>query len=437
MVRALNRLSAQRVARETRPGRYCDGGNLYLQVRGQYNRSWVFRFVLDDKPRWLGLGPAHTTTLAEAREMAAECRRLVRDGIDPRLHRQQKRAAAIAEQRPKTQPTFKTVAERYLAAHEHSWRNEKHRAQWRSTLEQYAYPLLGPMPVDTIETEHVVKVLGATPVDTIDKIETKHGLGVPESLWRAKPETASRVRGRIEKILAYATTAGWRAGPNPAQWSGHLSNVLPPRAKVRRVEHHPAQDWRTLPAFMAALAEQNGVGARALWFTILTCARSGEARGARWSEIDLAERTWTLPPERTKTDKPHVVLLNESAVAVLHQMRPLSGGDPGALVFPSAKPGKPLSDMTLGAVLKRMGRDDITVHGFRSSFRDWCGSATSFPHDAVELCLAHTVGSKVELAYRREDLREKRREIMDAWGRYCTSHAQDTGVVQLRPVGAA
>ncbi|MDE2580911.1 MAG: integrase arm-type DNA-binding domain-containing protein [Rhodospirillales bacterium] len=398
-------LNAAKLRTLTKPGTFGDGGGLYLQVRGPDRRSWVFRFKQGGRGRLMGLGPYPDVGLADARAKAEAARKLLREGQDPLAV---KRAARQAEARL----PFREVAERMIAAHEAGWRNAKHRAQWTSTLTAYAYPVMGDLPVAAIETAHVMKAL--------------------DPIWREKSETASRLRGRIEAVLDYATARGWRSGDNPARWRGHLANLLPSRAKVQRVEHHAALPWAEIGSFMRALAAQKGTGALALRFAILAAARSGEVRGATWAEIDLDSATWTVPGERMKAGREHRVPLCAEALAVLRDVAPLRDRKAGELVFPGAKRGKPLSDMSLTAVLRRMKRGDLTVHGFRSTFRQWCAEATNYPRELAEAALAHTLRDKVEAAYQRGDMMEKRRRLMAEWATFCGRPQAAGEVVPLR-----
>jgi integrase len=328
--------------------------------------------------------------------------RRLRDGEDPIERRRAEREEA--ERQREARRTFRGVADLYIAAHESAWRNPVHKAQWRSTLDAYVHPVIGETAVSDISTDDVLRIL--TPI------------------WAEKPETASRVRGRIggriESILDYATARRWRpAVDNPARWRGHLAHMLPARRKLARVEHHAALPWQDVPAFMAKLRAQTATAARALEFTILTAARTGEAIGARWSEIDIDNALWTVPAERMKGGRAHRVPLSAAALAVLRHMLPLrpAGGD--SFVFPGLRPGRPLSSMAMLKLLARMGHGDLTVHGFRSAFRDWCEEATHTPHAVAEAALAHAVADKVEAAYRRGDLFEKRRALMEDWAAYC------------------
>lgn len=390
MARTRNRLTAVGVSGCKDPGYYADGGNLYLKVGQTGSKSWIFRFTKEGRTRDAGLGPYPTVTLLRARERAEHCRQLVLNGVDPinaRLEEKKNQAPPAA--------SFKACAEAYLANHEAGWRNPKHRDQWRSTLKTYVYPLLGSLPIDAITTDHVLQVL--------------------EPIWGKKPETASRVRGRIEAVLNSAKARGLRSGENPAQWRGHLDHLLPAKGKVRRVKHHAAMAYKDVPAFMKALRENTSISARCLEFVVLTCSRTGEALGARWSEIDLENKLWTVPAERMKAGKPHRVPLSSRTIVILKEMKAIKRNE---FVFPSWKPGRSLSQMTLAMLLRRMGQT-VTVHGFRSSFRDWAAEETRFSREAAEMALAHAISDAVEAAYRRGDLLEQRRKLMDNWRRFC------------------
>ncbi len=403
---ANNRLSASFV-RSAKPGRYCDGDGLYLLVKKSGARFWVFRYKVNrGKVREAGLGRAgeerNCVRLSEARDKASLLFRQVKNRIDPLAAKEVARAAAKAATQDAAVRaiTFREAAQRYIDGHSASWRNPKHAAQWSSTIETYANTIFGDMPIAEVGVAHVLTALDA--------------------IWLSKPETAGRLRGRVERILDFAKTRGWRSGENPAAWKGHLALTLPARSKVRKVEHHAALPWREVGRFMIALKEQAGVGALALRFAILTAARSGEVRGARWSEIDFLAATWTIPAERMKGGREHRIPLPELALETLREvtLAPVSS-DINALIFPGRDAGRPLSDMSLTAVLRRMGRGDLTAHGFRSSFRDWAAETTAYPGELVEMALAHAVGNKVEAAYRRGDLYEKRRRLMNDWAAYC------------------
>jgi len=309
-----------------------------------------------------------------------------------------------------TSLTFRKCAAEYIERNEAGWSN-KHRTQWTYTLRDHVYPIIGDLPVAAIDTGLVVRVL--------------------DPLWNTKNETANRVRGRIEAVLDYATVRKYREGPNPAQWKGNLAHIFPARGKVQKVEHHAALPYREIGEFMAKLRQQGGVAARALEFAILTAARTGEVLGARWSEINLAERVWVVPAERMKAGKEHRVPLSDRAIALLNE---IGGGHsvPGAFVFLGARPRSPLSNMSLLMTLRRMGRGDLTAHGFRSTFRDWAAERTAFPSEVAEMALAHAVGDKVEAAYRRGDMFEKRRQLAEAWARYCERAEMAADVTPIR-----
>jgi integrase len=402
LARELGRLSAVALRKINTPGLYPDGGGLSLQVTKGGARTWVYRFMLHGRAREMGLGPLHIVTLAEAREKARECRKLRHEGIDPI----EARKARQAEQRlaGATAITFRECAEAYIAAYEAGWKNPKHAKQWPSTLETYVYPMFGALPVQAIDVGLVMKVL--------------------EPIWRTKSETAGRVRGRIEAVLDWAKARGYRNGENPAQWRGHLDKLLPARSKVRKVEHHPALAYAEMGEFIEDLREQEGVAARALEFLILTSSRTGEVIDARWDEFDLGAKIWTVPADRMKAGKEHRVPLSGRALAIVEEMKAVRS-DGNEFVFPGGRAGRPLSNMAMLKLLSRMGRGDLTTHGFRSSFRDWAAECTGFPAEVVEMALAHTVADKVEAAYRRGDLVQKRRELMETWARYCDTRAGD------------
>ena len=394
MWRRLHKLTDRQVRATKEPGHYADGGGLYLQVSEAGTKSWVFRFTKLGKAREMGLGPASMVTLAEARDKAQECRKAILDGRDPieerKAQRVQERAQVV-----KTM-TFKECAQAYIAAHRAGWKNAKHADQWANTLEAYAYREFGSLNVAHIDTGLVLKVL--------------------EPIWSTKTETASRVRGRIESVLDWATVRGYRLGDNPARWRGHLDKLLPKPSKVAKTENHPALPYTQIANFMKSLRAEPGISARALEFIILTAARTSEAINADWSEIDFDAKTWVVPAERMKSGREHRVPLSPRAVKVLRQMHELQTE---GYVFPGGKEGKPLSNMACLQLLERMGRSDITVHGFRSTFRDWAAEQTNFPREVAEMALAHTIKDAVEAAYRRGDLYEKRVKLMSAWADYC------------------
>jgi integrase len=348
----------------------------------------------DGKARHMGLGSVEIVSLAKAREMAREKRRQLFDGQDPIEERDLARAATRTNAARSI--TFKESAEKLIAAQQAGWRNPAHRAQWKSTLAAYAFPVLGDVPASVIDVAMVMKVL--------------------EPIWAAKPETASRVRGRIESVLDWAAARGFRSGDNPARWRGHLDKLLPPRSKIAKVKHHAALAYAELPAFMAVLREQEGISPRALEFTILTVARTNEAVRARWSEINLATSMWTVPAGRMKGHREHRVPLSDRAVEILENLP-----REGEFVFVGSRAGTPLSNMALLMTLRRMGRGDLTAHGFRSTFKDWATETTAYPVELSEMALAHIVSDKTEAAYRRGDMLEKRRRLMADWAAYCAS----------------
>ncbi len=398
--RKLHALSAVEVRKLRVPAYYGDGGGLYLQISPAGTKSWIFRYTekLTAKRREMGLGSVQTLGLAEARDQSALYRSQLLNGLDPLAVRDaERRAQQLDEARS---ITFADVAKQYIDSHRSGWANAKHADQWSSTVATYCGPVLGHVPIADINTELVLKCI--------------------EPIWSTKTETATRVRGRIEAILAYAKSRGLRTGENPAQWRGHLDQALPKPSKVAAVEHHAALPFAEIGGFMQALRLREGIAARAMEFAILTAARSGEVRGATWEEFDLVARTWTIPAAKMKAKREHRVPLSKRAIAVLRGMEAFRRG---ACVFPSSIMNKPLSDMTLSAVLRRMDRDDITVHGFRSSFRDWAAEETDFSGEVIEMSLAHAIGNKVEAAYRRGDLFEKRRELMTDWAKYCTARS--------------
>jgi integrase len=407
----IGKLSAVEVARAKGPAVLHDGGGLYLRVSPTGSKAWVFRFQLDGKRRDMGLGPFPDISLAEARRRASDHRNQRRDGIDPlEAKTAQRRAQRLANAKGRT---FRECAVEFIEKNKAGWRNAKHRQQWENTLSTYVYPTLGELPVSAIDTGLVVQVL--------------------DPIWIEKPETASRVRGRIEAVLDAATVRGFRQGPNPALWKGNLAHVLPAGSRVRKVQHHAALPFDEMPAFLAALRNRPGMAARALEFAALTAARTGEVLGACWGEIDLVAKIWTVPADRMKAGREHRVPLSDAAVAVLETVQPLGlMRDGSAPVFPGPRRALSMSNMVLLMLLRRMKRDDLTAHGFRSTFSDWAAERTAYPREVVEMALAHTVGDKVEAAYRRGDLFDKRRQLADAWARFCATPAPVGEVVPIR-----
>jgi integrase len=411
--------------KNAKPGSYADGGGLRLLVKETGARSWVYRFMLKGKSRDIGLGPAAEpgmVTLGKARDLAIDLRRLVKAGVDPLEQRAQDaaQAAAAAQAAVIAGITFKASAQAYIEAHEGSWKNEKHRWQWGATLASFVYPTMGDIAVADIDTSHVMAVL--------------------EPIWSAKPETASRVRGRIETILDAAKARGHRQGENPARWRGHIDKMLPPPTKAKADRnrkigsdgHHRALPYVDVSGFMEKLRAREAVAALALEFTILTAARSGETLGAKWSEVDLGAALWTVPADRMKAGKEHRVPLSPRAVEILKATSKL-GGD---YLFPGSGDGN-LSSMAMTMLLRRM-KVDATPHGFRSAFRDWSAECTGYAHEVCEMALAHTIGNKTEAAYRRGDMFEKRRRLMADWATYCAAPAAAAGsVTPIRADAAA
>ena len=390
--RTLYRLSANEVNNLVKRGYYSDGGGLYFRISEFNTRSWAFRYKRAGKAREMGLGAYPDVRLKEARKRAAEARNLLRDDIDPIDQRQAARSTMLAAR--EIALTFEQCAAAYIAIKEHEWKNVKHGDQWRNTLAAYAFPVIGPLLVQHVDQSHILRIL--------------------EPIWTTKTETASRLRGRIESVLDYATARGYRKGDNPARWRGHLDKLLATPSKVAKVEHHAALPYTEIGVFMAGLCHQAGMGARALEFAIITAARSGEVRGAMWSEIDMENAVWNIPAERMKTGREHRIPLSDAAVKLLRLLPRMNGSE---VLFPNTK-GTELSDMTLTAVLRRMGRP-ITTHGFRSTFRDWAEETTGYPREVIEHALANQLRDKSEAAYARGTLFDKRRRLMADWAMYC------------------
>jgi integrase len=402
----MGKLSALAVKNATATGkaRYIgDGRGLWLQVTPSGAKSWIFRYTRDGKAREMGLGATHTISLAEARELALECRKKLQNGGDPLAEREAARLAAKLEAAKAM--TFDQCAAAYIDAHRPGWKNAKHASQWVNTLATYAAPIIGKLPVAAIDTPLVMKII--------------------EPIWQTKAETAARLRGRLEQILDWATVRQLRQGENPARLRGHLDKLLAKRLKSSR-GHHAALPYDQIGDFMADLRKQEGVAAKALEFLILTAARTGEVIGAQWDEFDLGAALWVVPAERMKAKKEHRVPLSARALEILAALH-----DEGAegFVFQGRRKGQPLSNMALLMALRRMGRGDLTAHGFRSTFRDWAAESTAFPHEVAEMALAHTVGNKVEAAYRRGDLYQKRVGIMRDWAKRCDQPDAAPGTV--------
>ena len=391
-------LTVKKVAALTEPGRYGDGRGLYLQVTPAGVRSWLLRYERAGTERAMGLGPVDDFTLDEARERARKARQLLQDGIDPIDARKAERdrlkteAALTAAKNV----SFEQSARRFYDHHSPKWKNRKHAAQFLSTLSMYAFPVMGKLPVGAIDKTIILKAI--------------------QPIWHTKNETASRVRGRIEAVLDFARVSGWREGENPAAWTGNLAHALPAPGTFTHVKHHAALPFADVPEFMEQLRDREAIAARALEFTILTAARTGEVIHAQWCEFDLKTKVWTIPASRMKARREHRVPLSDRAVAIVNDLP-----QEAEFIFPGERKGTSLSNMAMAQLLKRMARSDVTVHGFRSTFRDWAAERTNFPNHVVEMALAHVIGDKVEAAYRRGDLFAKRTRLMTEWGRYCAT----------------
>ena len=395
-MREQNRLTALKVNKTNTPGRYCDGGGLYLQVSRSQSKAWLFRFMIDRRSREMGLGPVGVISLAEAREKARQCRTLLLDGVDPIEARRSQRLEARAHKAKSA--TFEDCARAYVETHRVAWKNAKHIWQWENSLSTIVFPVFGALSVSAVDTALVVRAL--------------------EPIWTTKTETATRVRQRIEAVLDWAKARGYRDGENPARWKGHLDSLLPSPGKIAPVVHLPAMPYEGLPSFFAELRKRTSISAKALAFTILTAARSGEVRLATLAEIDVRNAIWTVPGYRMKSGREHRVPLSQGALGMLPPE-----GEPTSFLFRSPS-GTPLSDATMRKCLQKdMGQSGITVHGFRSTFKDWARERTGFAGEVSEAALAHIIGDKTEAAYARGDLFEKRRKLMDAWATYCTTPA--------------
>jgi len=422
-------LSPLRVEREAKPGRYCDGGGLYLEVKPSGTKNWLFRYQNDKTAKKIGLGPfSGTNSLATARKKAAALRGLLENGTDPQRDRERERERQRVEAARAI--SFQKCAETYISTHEGTWKNDKHRQQWRNTLVTYVYPIIGSLPVGAVDAPLVLRVMH----QTVPPILKRNGsvAKVGGLLWNARPDTARRVRGRIELVLDWAKAHGYRDGENPARWRGNLSHALPRRGK-RAVQHHPALPFEQIPAFMAKLRAQEGISALALEFLIYNAPRTMETLAAKWPEINQTDALWTIPEERMKAGLEHRIPLPAQALSVLERAKKLKR--PGDYIFPGRKPQRPLSISAMLELVKPMGFNDnkgrrITVHGFRSTFRDWVAECTTFPSEVADMALAHVIGDDVEAAYRRGELLQKRRVLMAAWENYCDGAASDN-VVRL------
>lgn len=397
MPKKVKEFTALEVKRKDHPGLYAVGGvaGLLLQVSEGGAKSWILRAMVGLKRREIGLGGYPGVSLADARAKAQEARYQILQGIDPVTARKEARNKLLADQA--AERTFKECAEEFIKDKSPEWKNDKHKVQWTATLQAYAYPVIGNHIVSHVTLDHVLKVL--------------------EPIWKEKTETARRLRSRIENVLDWATVKKYRSGDNPARWKGHLDKLLPSPGKIAKVEHFKALPLSALPDFFINLMAREGMGARALEFLILTATRSGEVRGAVWDEIDLEDNVWTIPGHRMKAGKEHRVPLSSHVVSLLKELPRLKGVP---YVFPSER-STPLSDMSLNSVMRRMGAKAVP-HGFRSTFRDWVSEHSNYPNEVAEMALAHTIESKVEAAYRRGDLFEKRKEMMNDWEKFCLAN---------------
>ena len=397
---ATSRISPARL-RNLKPGKYADGGNLWLFVKKNGSASWVLRYRLHGRSHAMGLGPWPDTDAAKARERALRYRNALREGRDPMSERSKERLTSLM--------TFADAAGRMLKTKEAEWRSSKHAKQWQSTLETYAYPILGALPLDAIETDNVLRAL--------------------EPIWAEKTETASRLRQRIEAVLDWGAARNLRSGDNPARWRGHLDKLLAKPNKIKKVKHYAALPYTELPDFMEKLAKQPGIAAKALIFTILVAARTGEVIGAR--KVEILNGLWIVPAERMKAGREHRVALPSQAQTLLDDLPDLVNNP---YIFSGQRRDKPLSNMAMVSVLRRMGRGDLTVHGFRASFKTWAMEVSSFPRETIEAALAHTVGNQVEQAYMRGDTLQKRAKLMQSWANYCCTPRVKGSVVTIRKV---
>lgn len=411
MPKKVKELSALEVRRKTGSGLHFVGGvpGLALQILPTGGRTWILRVVIAGRRRDMGLGGFPEVGLAQARTKAAELREQIRAGRDPLAEVRAARSALHAA--AESALTFRQASEKFIEAHRPSWSNPKHAAQWGNTLEHYAYTTIGHLDVNHVSVAHILKIL-------------EQPVGEEGKLWEVRTETASRLRGRMEKILDWAKGRGLRSGDNPAAWRGNLEAMLPKATKLQKVEHHPAVSLDSMGEFMADLRQRDGIAARALEFAILTAARSGEVRGMKRSEVDEVSGAWVIPAERMKARKEHRIPLSDAARDLLKKLPVIDGND---YVFPAPRGGK-LSDMALTAVMRRMGRSEVP-HGFRSTFRDWAAERTNYPRDIAEMALAHTISNAVEAAYRRGDMFEKRRDMMEAWADFVSQVIPTPGIV--------
>jgi integrase len=406
MAKTTERLKDLQIKKLSKAGSYADGKGLYLQVSTSGSKSWFYRYETNGRAHKCGLGAYPDISIKKARTKAAACRTLRDEGIDPIEHK--KRQNTARELDKFKGKTFKECALDFMNSHKAGWKNRKHESQWRTTLETYAYPFIGKLAVQDVDVGHVLEIL--------------------EPIWHKKTETASRVRQRIENILDWAKVRKYRTGENPAVWRGHLDKILPARTKVQKVKHHPAMPYRDVPNFFRVLRNKDIIAAKALAFTILTAARNGESREARWNEIDTNSKEWVLPEERMKAKKEHKVPLSDLALNILKEAKPHGSG---VFVFEGHKKNRPISETALRKLLKKY-HPTLTIHGFRSSFREWCAEMTSYPREVAEMSLAHSLKDKVEAAYQRSDLLDKRRKLMDEWSEFCLNGNNTDEVIPLK-----
>jgi integrase len=407
MARQINILTDRGIKSQVKPGRYADGNGLYLQVGKSGAKSWLFRYMLDSKSREMGLGSIRMETLSQAREKAKYCKNLLRSGIDPIRNRQER--VAIEKADNKEMLSFQKCTEGYLKSHSASWKSARHEEIWLSSVKRFAYPIIGSIHVNKIERGHIMRIL--------------------DPIWREKTETASRLRGRLESILNWATVQEYRKGDNPARWRGYLDQLLPKPSEIHTVKHFPALPYKEINVFMNKLKERQALSALALRLIILTACRSIEVREAEWCEFDLKNATWTIPTERMKMKKEHIIPLCEEAIKVVQSVPRIEGC---RHLFTGPSSGNPMSDVVFKKLMERMGVTGITTHGFRSTFRDWAAEQTSFPREVIEACLAHQLKDKAEAAYFRSNLLDKRRELMSKWADYTQlSNTENSEVIRL------
>ena len=409
MSKGIHRLKAEHFRKRKGPAKLCDGGGLWLFVKRSGSKSWVFRYRLNGQDYEMGLGSFNELSAAEARKYARNYRELKNQGINPIKAREQSRKQRLLEQAKDI--TFAQCAEQLIESKRPEWKNVKHIQQWTNTLTTYAFPVIGNLSVADVDTNLVLKVL--------------------EPIWTTKTETATRLRQRIESVLDWAAVREYRTGRNPALWRGHLDKILPQPSKIAKVLHQPALPYSEINTFVSQLRERSSLAARALEFLILTSMRTGEVRHALWNEIDMDLKVWTIPQEKMKSSRPHRVPLSDQALDLLKNLPSV-----GEFIFTGPRHGRPFSDAAMRQALKRMNYDSITVHGFRSTFRDWCAEQTNFPREVAEAALAHVLKDKTEAAYQRGDMLEKRRKLMQTWANYIDTKTYSSNVVNLRPANA-